>query len=293
MPPEAIKNKDSGKLRDLWSLGCTIYQILTGNPPFSGSTDYFILLRVEAGALEFPPDFDPLARDLVERLLVAEPEKRLGANGFHEIKSHPFFNPECFDTPALLGRIYPSLQELCIRKVLKRFHTLLLDAMDKKRQGKPSHEQPSRAKLSDGEEEDSVERSETHDSCGVGLKEDSVVRSSSSSSCSNDAELEEQEVESCSRWPSSGIGFEVAQRLLDQVVPRELREQPKSEMSPHLQILIGRLEYFLHSQDRQFSKECSLADEWGRKHSLQCNSSDAESGDEAHHGGHPNDGTGS
>lgn len=30
MPPEAIKNKDSGKLRDLWSLGCTIYQILTG-----------------------------------------------------------------------------------------------------------------------------------------------------------------------------------------------------------------------------------------------------------------------
>lgn len=30
MPPEAVKNKDSGKLRDLWSLGCIIYQILTG-----------------------------------------------------------------------------------------------------------------------------------------------------------------------------------------------------------------------------------------------------------------------
>lgn len=296
MPPEAIKNRDSGKLRDLWSLGCTIYQILTGSPPFSGSTDYFILLRVEARSLEFPPDFDPLARDLVERLLVADPEKRLGASDFREIKSHPFFRPESFDTSCLIGRRFPSLQELCVRKILKRFHALMLEAMDKERDAKSSLERAPQSKANCEDDE----RAKQNPSGPNEKRIDSVEGESSATEdnspdmCSKrDPSGQPSRAQACCDWPAKGIGIECAQQLLDQVVPRELREQAPTKLSPHLRILIERLEYLLRSQGRQFSKECLLADEWDRKHSRQCNSSDGEDGDDNLGGGHCDKGTGS
>ena len=36
MSPEAINNKDATYRADLWSLGCFIYMLLTGNPAFKG-----------------------------------------------------------------------------------------------------------------------------------------------------------------------------------------------------------------------------------------------------------------
>ncbi|KAL8274971.1 hypothetical protein Esti_001027 [Eimeria stiedai] len=278
MPPEAIKNKDSGKFRDLWSLGCTIFQILAGNPPFSGSTDYFILLRVEAGNLEFPPDFDPLARDLVERLLVADPCKRLGANGFEEIKSHPYFSPECFKNSAILGRLFPSLQELCIRKILKRFQTLVMDAMDKERQSRYSCEQAPKAGFNLKDAVLTEKRVGSHEKLADTEGEEGLVEHRCQSSSSND---DSEKTASCSTGQSEGpqfdAEFEFANHLIDEVLPRGLRDQPQRNMSPHLRILIGRLEYFLSTQGRLFSKECTLADEWDRKHSRQCAAVDEES----------------
>lgn len=99
--------------------------------------------------------------------------------------------------------------------------------------------------------------------------------------------------EACYGGPANGIGIECAEQLLDQVMPRELRERPMTAMSPHLRILIERLEYLLRSQGRQFSKECLLADEWGRKHSRQCNSSDGEDGGDKESGESCGKGTGS
>ncbi|SIO73780.1 Protein kinase domain [Babesia microti strain RI] len=94
MAPESVQNGNSGKLRDLWSLGCTIYQILTGHPPFFGSTDYFVYNRILSGELKIPNCLSEAARDLIKKLIVLEPQNRLGAiNGFSEIKNHKFF--EC------------------------------------------------------------------------------------------------------------------------------------------------------------------------------------------------------
>ena len=46
---------------------------------------------------QFPPDFDPVARDLIEKLLIREHDKRLGAGlpgslyDIKQLKKHPFF----------------------------------------------------------------------------------------------------------------------------------------------------------------------------------------------------------
>lgn len=39
-----------------------------------------------------PPHFSEKARDLLTKLLVRDPTKRLGAKGASEIKNHPFFS---------------------------------------------------------------------------------------------------------------------------------------------------------------------------------------------------------
>lgn len=247
--------------------------------------------QVQARTLEFPPDFDPLARDLVERLLIAAPDKRLGANGFHEIKDHPYFKSEYFDTPGVLGRLFPSLQELCIRRILKRFHASLVDMMDKERQDRYRGTQASERTSSPRDVELPKQKStgshekRTDSAAGDSL---SVQTDTSPNACRKDDSSEPDCAESSPTWPATYIGSERAQELLDQVVPREVRGQPKTEMSPHLRILIDRLEYCLRSHGRQFSKECMMADEWDRKHAQQHDSSDVESSD-AKQGGRPSE----
>ena len=38
--PEMLKQNESGPASDIWALGCIIYRMLSGDVPFSGSTDY-------------------------------------------------------------------------------------------------------------------------------------------------------------------------------------------------------------------------------------------------------------
>lgn len=55
---------------DLWALGCIIYQMLEGRPPFKAGTEYFTFQKVMAREFVMPSHFSPEAKDLVDRLLV-------------------------------------------------------------------------------------------------------------------------------------------------------------------------------------------------------------------------------
>eukprot|EP00299_Pterocystis_sp_00344_P011433 c5338_g1_i1.p1 GENE.c5338_g1_i1~~c5338_g1_i1.p1 ORF type:complete len:439 (+),score=131.27 c5338_g1_i1:235-1551(+) len=90
--PEVLNNETATSSSDLWALGCVIYQILAGNPPFKGDTDYIIFQKILKLDFIFPPNFPEDAKSLVNQLLVIDPSHRLGADGnLQSIKDHPFF----------------------------------------------------------------------------------------------------------------------------------------------------------------------------------------------------------
>jgi 3-phosphoinositide dependent protein kinase-1 len=87
--PELLTDKNACKASDLWAFGCIIYQLLAGRPPFKASNEYQTFQKIVGLEYEFPPGFPPAARDLVERLLVLDPQRRLS---IEHIKNHEFFD---------------------------------------------------------------------------------------------------------------------------------------------------------------------------------------------------------
>eukprot|EP00232_Nephroselmis_pyriformis_P021495 CAMPEP_0182862344 /NCGR_PEP_ID=MMETSP0034_2-20130328/6011_1 /TAXON_ID=156128 /ORGANISM="Nephroselmis pyriformis, Strain CCMP717" /LENGTH=111 /DNA_ID=CAMNT_0024994389 /DNA_START=93 /DNA_END=424 /DNA_ORIENTATION=- len=81
VPPEVLEGKAATPAADLWALGCIIFQMLHGKPPFKGETEYLTMKKVQGRDFQFPADFPAVARDLVGALLAEDPAARLGAGG--------------------------------------------------------------------------------------------------------------------------------------------------------------------------------------------------------------------
>lgn len=94
VPPEVLNSSPATFGNDLWALGCTLYQMLSGASPFKDSSEWLIFQKIIARDLKFPDYFSEEARDLIDRLLSIDPSKRPGAGpeGYAELKSHPFFD---------------------------------------------------------------------------------------------------------------------------------------------------------------------------------------------------------
>ncbi|KAI9681578.1 MAG: pkb-activating kinase-like protein [Trizodia sp. TS-e1964] len=87
--PELLTEKNACKASDLWAFGCIIYQLIAGRPPFKAGNEYQTFQKIVSLEYEFPQGFPPVARDLVERLLVLDPSQRLSIS---HIKNHEFFD---------------------------------------------------------------------------------------------------------------------------------------------------------------------------------------------------------
>ncbi|XP_043859579.1 putative 3-phosphoinositide-dependent protein kinase 2 [Dromiciops gliroides] len=99
--PELLAEKGVCKSCDLWALGCVIYYLIAGLSPFHAVNEYFIFLKIMKLAYDFPEEFFPKAKDLVEKLLVSDPTKRVGCEemgGYGALKAHPFFENITWDT---------------------------------------------------------------------------------------------------------------------------------------------------------------------------------------------------
>ncbi|CAH0016570.1 unnamed protein product [Clonostachys rhizophaga] len=91
--PELLTHKNACKASDLWAFGCIVYQLLVGRPPFKAGSEYLTFQKIVHLEYEFPQGFPLAARDLVERLLVLDPSRRLT---IEHIKNHEFFDGQAF-----------------------------------------------------------------------------------------------------------------------------------------------------------------------------------------------------
>jgi len=98
VPPETLNNEDITCAADLWGLGCLIFQMLTGTPPFRAGSEYLTYQKIATVQFSFPDDFHPAAKDLVCQLLVEDAQSRLGASDLEELKRHDFFEGVSWDT---------------------------------------------------------------------------------------------------------------------------------------------------------------------------------------------------
>ena len=92
--PEILKSERVHRATDLWGLGCVIFQLITGKHLFTGSHDYDIFQKVINVRYTLPDSLQPIAKDLVEKLVVLEPSNRLGSKekgGLEKLKDHELF----------------------------------------------------------------------------------------------------------------------------------------------------------------------------------------------------------
>ncbi|KAK0168186.1 hypothetical protein PV327_002012 [Microctonus hyperodae] len=101
--PELLTDKTASRSSDLWALGCIIYQMVSGLPPFRSRSEYLIFQKIIKLEYEIPDGFCPLAKSLVSQLLVLNAAHRLGAQdehgaGYPSIRAHSFFEAVDFET---------------------------------------------------------------------------------------------------------------------------------------------------------------------------------------------------
>ncbi|KAK2634157.1 hypothetical protein Ddye_028949 [Dipteronia dyeriana] len=109
VPPEVLNSSPATFGNDLWALGCTLYQMLSGTSPFKDASEWLIFQRIIARDIRFPDYFSAEARDLIDRLLDIDPSRRPGAgpDGYAVLKRHPFFKG--VDWKNLRGETPPKL----------------------------------------------------------------------------------------------------------------------------------------------------------------------------------------
>lgn len=95
--PELLNDGKICFASDLWSLGCTICDLIIGKAPFAGENIAELMENITKGRYRDElKDMPKAARSLVDALIQRDPKKRLGygehATGYPSIRKHPFFH---------------------------------------------------------------------------------------------------------------------------------------------------------------------------------------------------------
>merc|ERR1712187_1012440 len=100
----------------------------TGLPPF-GTNQYSVYKRSLKARLRIPPGIHGGAQDLIRRMVVIDPNARLGASNIQQLRSHPYFTCISGVGSRFEGahkRCAPvlSLGELCLRTIGRRWSSI-------------------------------------------------------------------------------------------------------------------------------------------------------------------------
>lgn len=85
--PEVASRSAHGLPTDVWGIGCLLYTLLVGRPPFDTAGVKSTLTQVVIGNYTIPDHVSAEARDLIQRLLCKDPVKRIRLS---DVVTHPF-----------------------------------------------------------------------------------------------------------------------------------------------------------------------------------------------------------
>ncbi|NXK53015.1 PLK5 kinase, partial [Chauna torquata] len=88
LAPEVVDRKGHGVPSDIWALGCVMYTVLTGSPPFEAAERQELYQRIRAARYPLPGHLSPHAQALLARLLAPEPAAR---PSLQDVLDHAFF----------------------------------------------------------------------------------------------------------------------------------------------------------------------------------------------------------
>lgn len=102
LAPEVLRMEGHGFAADVWAMGCIMYALLVGRPPFETSTLTETYQRILRGAYTLPPGLSDVGRSLLVSLLQPEPQERPSLN---EVLEHPFLRPPREQSGQLMGML--------------------------------------------------------------------------------------------------------------------------------------------------------------------------------------------
>jgi eukaryotic-like serine/threonine-protein kinase len=76
MAPEQFSGSDVDPRADIYSLGATLYHILTGEAPFDSKTVWEVMMRKSGPVPRLPPRLSPETADLVAAMMATDPNDR-------------------------------------------------------------------------------------------------------------------------------------------------------------------------------------------------------------------------
>ncbi|XP_047370317.1 serine/threonine-protein kinase PLK4 [Vespa velutina] len=85
--PEVATRSSHGLAADVWSLGCMLYTLLVGKPPFDTDAVKSTLTRVAMADYVMPTNLSNNAKDLIDKLLKKNPKERIH---LRDVPKHPF-----------------------------------------------------------------------------------------------------------------------------------------------------------------------------------------------------------
>eukprot|EP00656_Telonema_subtile_P003258 TRINITY_DN1148_c0_g1_i1.p1 TRINITY_DN1148_c0_g1~~TRINITY_DN1148_c0_g1_i1.p1 ORF type:complete len:945 (+),score=201.85 TRINITY_DN1148_c0_g1_i1:230-3064(+) len=100
LAPEILTGMGHSYPVDYWALGIMMYEFLYGCPPFDGPDLSTIFYQITSCHIEWHDDVEisEEMRDLISKLLVVDPDQRLGSRSLEDMQGHPVFADVQWDT---------------------------------------------------------------------------------------------------------------------------------------------------------------------------------------------------